>query len=141
MEDPIMIASRVSCVAAGFVLVTMAVLGACVSSTGPGAPFRPQITNVPDSFQFQANNVTRATWTFTYTWSNSGIRASVDQISAITAGTATMTILDAGRTQVYANDLKANGTFITSAGAIGSWTIKIVFTNFFGTPNVRVQKA
>ena len=136
-----MIVSRMSRVAAAFVLVTMPVLSACGSSTGPGASFQPQVSNAPDDFQFQATNVRNATWTFSYAWSNSGIRASVDQTSSIITGTATMTILDAGRTQIYAGDLKANGTFLSSGGAIGTWTIKIVFTNFTGTPYVRVRKA
>jgi hypothetical protein len=136
-----MIASRVSRVAAAFVLVTMAVLSACSSGTGPGAPFLPQISNAPDDFQFQATNVRNATWTFTYLWSNSSNRASVTQTSTVTAGTATLNILDAGRTQVYANDLRANGTFISSAGVTGRWTIKIEFTNYSGSPNIRVQKS
>ena len=133
--------SRVSRVAAAFVLVTMPFLSACGSSTGPGASFRPQVTNTPDDFQFQATNVRNATWTFTYPWSNSGIRASVEQTSSIIAGTATVTILDAGRTPIYTSDLATNGTFTTGGGAIGNWSIKIVFTKFTGSPSVRVQKA
>ena len=136
-----MIVPRLSRVAAAFVLATMAVLSACgSSSTGPLAPFQPQINNAPDNFQFQATGVTNVTWTFTYTWSNSGTAASVNQATTITAGTATVTILDANSTQVYTKDLSANGTFTTSAGVTGNWTIKVVFTNYSGTPNFRVQK-
>lgn len=136
-----MIVPRLSRVAAAFVLSTMVVLSACgSSSTGPLAPFQPQINNAPDNFQFQATGVTNVTWTFTYTWSNSGTAASVNQATTITAGTATVTILDANSTQVYTKDLSANGTFTTSAGVTGNWTIKVVFTNYSGTPNFRVQK-
>lgn len=46
-------------------------------------------------FQFQATGVTNVTWTYTYTWSNSGTTASVNQSTTIAAGTATVAILDA----------------------------------------------
>lgn len=117
-----------------------AALTACGSATAPLAAFQPQITNAPDNFQFQATGVTKVTSTSTYPWSNSGTAASVNQATTVTAGSATVTILDQNGAQVYTKDLSANGTFPTSTGVTGSWTIKVVLTNYSGTVNFRAQK-
>ena len=110
-------------------------------STGPLAPFEPQINNIQDSFEFQATGVTNVTWTFEYTWANSGTAANVNQATTITAGTAVVTLFDASGTQVYTQSLSANGTFPTSAGTTGNWKVKVVFTNYSGTVNFRAEKA
>lgn len=118
-----------------------AVLLGCSGSTGPLAPFQPQINNVADNFQFQATGVTNVTWTYTYTWSNSGDSATVNQATTITGGSAVLAILDNNNTQLYSQSLSANGTFGMAKGLHGSWTIKVAFTNYSGTVNFRVQKA
>lgn len=104
------------------------------------APFQPQINNAPDNFQFQATGIQKVTTTLQYTWQNSGTSATVNQACAITAGTATLVILDASSTQVYSRDLSANGTFATTAGTAGAWTIRVILSNLSGTLNFRVQK-
>lgn len=129
-------AGYVACFAA---LVALA--AACSNSTGPLAPFQPQINNIADDFQFQATGVTNVTWTFTYPWSNSGDSATVNQATTVTAGSAILTITDANGAQVYSQSLSANGTFGMTKGLHGLWTIKVVFTNYSGTVNFRVQKA
>ena len=128
--------------AAGFAaLALVALAAACSNSTGPLAPFQPQINNIADNFQFQATGVTNATWTYTYPWSNSGDSATVNQATTVTAGSATLTITDANGAQVYSQSLSANGTFGMAKGLHGLWTVKVVFTNYSGTVNFRVQKA
>ena len=122
-------------------LAALALAAACSNSTGPLAPFQPQIGNVPDNFQFQATGVTNVTWTYSYSWSNSGDSATVNQATTLTAGSATLTISDNNGTQLYSQSLSANGTFGMSKGVHGSWTVKVVFTNYSGTVNFRVQKA
>ncbi len=137
-----MIVSRQTRVAGALVLCTVAVLSARGSnSTAPLALFQPQINNAPDNFSFQATGVTNVNSTSIYVWSNCGTAASVTQSTTITAGTATLTVLDANGTQVYTKDLGVNGTFLTSAGVTGNWTIKVVLTNYSGTVNFHVQKA
>jgi hypothetical protein len=121
-------------------LATSLTVAACSDSTGPLAPFEPQINNAADNFQFQATGVTNVSWTYTYTWSNTGTSANVNQSTTITGGSATLTIVDGNGTQVYTQSLSANGTFPTTAGVTGNWTIRVVFTNYSGTPNFRVQK-
>jgi hypothetical protein len=122
-------------------LAAIVLAAACGNGTGPLAPFQPQINNVADNFQFQATGVTGATWTYTYSWSNSGDSATVNQATTVTGGSATLTISDPNGVQVYSQSLSANGTFGMSKGIAGTWTIKVVFTNYDGTVNFRVQKA
>lgn len=121
-------------------LATSVALSACSDSSGPLAPFQPQINNAPDNFQFQATGVTNVTWTYSYTWPNTGTSASVNQSTTVTSGSATVTVLDANGVQVYTQSLSANGTFTSTAGATGNWTIRVAFTNYAGTVNFRVQK-
>lgn len=120
-------------------LAVIALSVACGNSTGPLAPFQPQINNLPDDFQFQATGVTNATWTYTYNWTNTGDSATVNQATTVTGGSATLTILDHG-TQLYSQSLSANGTFGMTKGVAGTWTVRVVFTNYSGTVNFRVQK-
>ena len=122
-------------------LSAAAVLASCKSSTGPLAPFQPQINNAADNFQFQATGVSNVTWTYTYTWSNSGDSATVNQSTTVTGGSAVLTILDHNSSQVYSQSLSANGTFGMLKGLHGSWTVRVAFTNYSGTVNFRVQKA
>jgi hypothetical protein len=131
--------SRYAAGIASFAVIALA--AACSNSTGPLAPFQPQINNLADNFQFQATGVTNVTWTYTYSWSNSGDSATVNQATTVTGGSATLTISDNNGTQVYSQSLSANGTFGMSKGLHGNWTIKVVFTNYSGTVNFRVQKA
>jgi hypothetical protein len=125
-------------------IVALAAIGsaaACGSSTGPLAPFQPQINNAADNFQFQATGVTNATWTYTYRWSNSGDSATVNNSTTTSAGSASLTISDKNNTQLYSAPLTASGTAGMTKGLAGLWTIKVVFTNYSGTVNFRVQKA
>lgn len=125
-------------------LVALAAIGlatACGNSTGPLAPYQPQINNVTDNFQFQATGVTNVTWTYTYTWTNSGDSATVNQSTTVSGGSATVEILDHTGTQLYAQSLAANGTFGMAKGVAGDWTVRVVFTNYSGTVNFRIQKA
>ena len=95
------------------------------------------MANLTDSFQLQATDITDVTATVTYTWQNTGTTANVNQATVKNAGAAVLTISDADGTQVYSQDLAANGTFQTSAGTAGSWTIRVVLTEFSGTVNFR----
>ncbi len=128
---------------AGIAVFAAIVLAAACgkSSTGPLAPFQPQINNLTDNFSFQATGVTNVTWTYTYRWTNTGDSATVNQATTITGGSATLTILDKNGTQVYSRSLNGNGTFGVTKGVAGSWTIRVVFTNYSGTVNFNAQKA
>ncbi len=121
-------------------VAALALASACGDSSGPLAPFEPQINNAPDNFQFQATGVTNVTWTYTYRWSNTGDSATVNHSTTTSGGSATVTILDKNGTQLYSQPLKPTGTEGMLKGVLGLWTIKVVFTNYSGTVNFRVQK-
>jgi hypothetical protein len=122
-------------------LVLLAAISACGSSSNPIAPqFQPQVINNVDSFSFQVTGVQNASSTLNYSWQNSGTMATVNQSASISGGSVTLVILDASGTQVYSRSLSANGTFVTTAGTTGVWTIRIVFSGANGTVNFRSDK-
>lgn len=126
--------------AAVVALAAVVFASGCSSSTAPLAPFEPQIANLPDNFQFQASGVDQVTWSHAYTWSNSADSATVNQATTIDGGSATLVVFDANGTQLYSQSLGANGTFGMAKGVPGNWTIRVMFTNYSGTVNFRVQK-
>jgi len=118
----------------------LALAAGCGGESALNPAFQPQVSNLPDNFQFQSTGVTGVTETLPYTWQNTGTVANVNQATTVTAGSATLTIRDAAGTQVYSRNLADNGTFPTNAGTTGAWTIQIVLANMNGTINFRVQK-
>ena len=122
-------------------IAAIALASACGDSTGPLAPFEPQIANTQDDFQFQASGVTNVTWTFNYTWSNTGDSATVNQSTTTTGGSAVLKVFNqAGTVELYSQDLSSNGTFGMTKSVAGNWRIRVIFTNYSGTVNFRVQK-
>ncbi len=122
-------------------LMAVAAISGCGGGNALAPQFQPQVANVPDNFQFQTTGVTNITQTLQYTWSNSGLLASINHSSAITSGTANLTIKDSAGTQVYSGALVSSGTVTSSpSGLSGNWTIIITLTNVSGTMNFRVQK-
>lgn len=120
-------------------LVITTVVLATAACSDPLAPYQPEITNAPGNFQFQATAMNGVNLTREYSWSNTATAANVDQSSAITAGTAALTVRDAAGTVVFTSNLTAGGSTTTSAGTAGTWTIRVVFTSVSGTVNFRLQ--
>lgn len=125
---------------------TFALLGALLligcsgnDTTSPLAPFSPEIVNDPDAFQFQVTDAAAVTTTVSYTWQNSGARASVDHSSAITSGTATVTLLDADGTEVYSSALMPSGNEMSSDGTPGQWAVRVTLSGTSGTLNFRAE--
>lgn len=118
-------------------------LGACGSDrSDPLSPaVQPEIINNVDAFSFQVTGVQNASATLDYSWQNTGTVATVNQSASIASGSVTLIIRDAQGTQVYSRSLSDNGTFSTTAGASGTWTIRVVFSNASGTVNFRSDKA
>lgn len=121
-------------------LVTAVGVTACGGSGITNPAFQPEIANTTDSFQLQATGVSKVTQTLTYSWQNTGTLANIDQSGTISSGAATLVLLDAQGTQVYVGDLTSTGSFTSSAGQAGAWTIKIILSGVSGTLNFRVQK-
>ncbi len=119
-------------------LVLLVAVG-CDESNPLGA-FQPEIVNNPDAFEFQITDANDVSTTLTYSWSNSGTRATIDHSTATSDGAASVVLLDADGKQVYSAELKASGTEESAVGTAGVWSIEIVFVRFDGTSNFRVQK-
>jgi hypothetical protein len=105
-----------------------------------GPQFQPEVANNVDNFQFQATGLTGVTQTLTYSWRNTGTQAGVDQSCAITGGTAMLSLRDSTGTQVYSKSLTESGSFPSSAGLAGAWTIRVTLNQVKGTLNFRAQK-
>ncbi len=121
------------------VLVTLIGCGGN-NSTSALAPFEPEIINNADAFQFQATGVNNVSTTVTYTWANTGTQATINHSSALTSGTAIVTLYDNDTTQVYQSGLVASANEPSSVGTAGTWTVKVELTNVVGTLNFRIQK-
>ena len=115
-------------------------LAACSDPvTAPGRD--PEIINATDNFQYQISDIRGYSGTQVYTWQHSGTTAKVNQSAAISSGTATLVIRDANGTQVYSRSLADNGTFVSAAGAPGTWTVSVTYTSVDATVNFRVDKS
>jgi hypothetical protein len=106
----------------------------------PLAPFEPEVSNTVDSFALQATEVANVNTTLSYSWENTGTSANVNQATVLSQGSAMLVLRDADGTTVYARDLAENGTFVTSAGATGTWTIQVQLSDCSGTLNFRSEK-
>lgn len=131
----IRIRSMRNCLAAGALI-----LAACGDgTTAPGT--NPEIINTTDNFQYQVSNIQQFSGTQTYSWQNSGTTATVNQSASIAAGSATLVLKDANGVQVYSRSLADNGTFTSTAGAAGVWTVRVVYSSTSATVNFRLDKA
>jgi hypothetical protein len=115
------------------------VLAACNSATAPGHD--PQIINATNNFQYQITDIQNFSGTQVYRWQNTGTTATVNQSAAVAAGSATLVLLDANGVQVYSHSLTDNGTFSSSAGTAGSWTVRVTYSAANATVNFRLDKA
>lgn len=123
-------------------IAALVLLFGSVASCGGNSlgPFQPQISNAADNFQLQATNVTDVTTTLTYTWANSGTRATINHSTTTTAGTTLLVIKDAAGTTVYSRALASSLSDSASVGQAGTWTVQLALTNYSGTLNFRAQK-
>lgn len=120
--------------------VVVLALAACSdAATSPGRD--PQIVNATDNFQYQISDIRAFSGTQVYTWQNSGATAKVNQSAAITSGAVSLVLRDANGTQVYSRSLADNGTFVSSAGVAGAWTVVVSYATADATVNFRVDKA
>ena len=117
-------------------------VGACGSDEVPNllAPFEPEIVNNADSFQFQITGATNVTVIRSYVWTNITTGATINHSTTHTDGTGTVVVLDAEGTEVYRSSLKASGTEQSQTGMAGAWMVQVIFSNFDGTANFRIEK-
>ena len=136
----------VSLRAIGLVVILGGGLTACSSDPlepiqrSPLEPFHLEISNATDNFQLQATAVVGVTSTQTYSWRNTGTRATINHSTTTTAGTALVTIRDGSGAVVYTKPLVPSLNEATSTGTTGIWTIVLSMTTYSGTLNFRAQK-
>jgi hypothetical protein len=120
-------------------VVGFLIVAACGdSATAPGRD--PQVINSTDNFQYQISDIQDFSGSQVYTWQNTGTTATVNQSASISAGSATLVIRDASGAQVYSHSLADNGTFSSSAGTAGAWSIRVTYSGASATVNFRVDK-
>jgi hypothetical protein len=109
------------------------------SATAPGRD--PEIINTTDNFQYQISDIQDFSGTQVYSWQNTGTSATVNQSAAVAAGSVSLVLRDANGVQVYSRSLADNGTFSSSAGAAGTWTVRVIYSGADATVNFRLDKA
>ena len=123
-----------------FILAASLPLALVSCDDDPLGPFEPEITNAADNFQLQATGVEDVSSTLTYSWANSGTRATINHSTVTTRGNAQLTIRDAAGVTVYDKALVPSLNEPTSVGRAGTWTIQLRLTTYSGTLNFRAQK-
>lgn len=121
-------------------LAALVLLGACGSDSATAPRYQPQVVNLANDFAFQVSGLDNVSDNLQYIWRNDGTTANVNQSPSNLSGTVSLIILDANGTQVYSRSLAENGTFVTTAGTAGNWTVRVRFTQARGSVNFRLQK-
>jgi hypothetical protein len=119
--------------------IMSAPLLACDGANLIGPENQLEIANDTDRFEWQATGLENVTQTLTYTWHNTSTSADINQASSITSGTATLTITCVNENEMYSRSLAENGTFQTTVGQSGDWTIAVELVGVDGTLNFRVD--
>jgi hypothetical protein len=117
----------------------LALLAACDTREPTSPSLQPQVVNLRNDFAFQATSLAGVTSDVEDTFTNDGTAATVDQSPSLLTGTAILFILDGSGAQVYQRSLAENGSFTTTAGTPGSWTIRLHFQDADGGVGFRVQ--
>jgi len=125
---------RVAAVAA------IALLAACDTALPTKPSVQPQVINLRNDFAFQAASLVDVSGDLVYDFVNDGTAATVDQSPTLLTGEATLFVLDGSGVQVYQRSLTENGSFATTAGTPGTWTVRVHFANADGGIGFRVQK-
>lgn len=120
----------------------IAVAATCVLAgcSDPLAPFNPEVSNASDTFALQATAVTGVSDTRSYTWTNTGARATINHSTKTTAGSVQLIIQDGAGTVVYDKALVPSLNEPTMSGRAGTWTVRVRMTGYSGTINFSAQK-
>ena len=112
--------------------LALVAVAACGSNNVIGPANQLQVTNAADDFQFQVTAMRNVSQTLSYSWSNTGDSANINQASSLTGGTATLTLRGPGNTVLYQGNLATNGTMHSQKGVTGTWRIDVVLSRADG---------
>jgi hypothetical protein len=121
-------------------VAAIALLAACDTALPTKPSVQPQVINLRNDFAFQAASLVDVSGDLVYSFTNDGAAATVDQSPTALTGEATLFVLDGSGVQVYQRSLAENGSFATTTGTPGSWTVRVHFANADGSVGFRVQK-
>ena len=121
-------------------LLALAPLAACDTRVVTEPQYQMQVINLRNDFTFQAAGLEAFTSDVVYSWESDGTAASVIQSPTLLTGTATLFIADGSGVQVYQRSLGENGTFATTGGVPGTWTVRLKFLEASGTASFRVTQ-
>ena len=119
-------------------MVAIAFAG-CSDANVIGPMNQLEIANNPGAFEWQVIALDQVTQTLTYSWSNPGTEATVNQASSLGGGAASVRITDAAGAEVYSRSLSENGGFQTTTGTTGTWRITVTLDGATGALNFRVE--
>ena len=125
---------------ASVALLALAPLAACDTRVVTEPQYQLQVINLRNDFTFQAAGLEEYTSDVVYSWQSDGTAASVVQTPTRLTGTAILFIEDGSGAQVYQRSLGDSGTFTTTAGVPGTWTVRLKFSEASGTATFRVTK-
>jgi hypothetical protein len=123
-----------------YVTLALALLAGCDTRLPTLPKFEPQVINLPNDFGLQVSALEQVTTEVEYTWQNDSSSTSVVQAPSNLTGDALLFILDGAGTQVYQRSLAENGTFMTTAGVPGEWTVRLQLSDASGALSVRLKK-
>lgn len=124
-------------------LVTLAALAlstACEQRVTTPPLFEPQVVNLPNEFSLQVTSLDNVTDERVYTWQSDGTAASVNQVPTALTGTVSLFVQDGAGNQVYQHALTDTGTFTTSSGAPGSWSVRVHLEDAKGGFSFQLKK-
>lgn len=125
---------------APFTVIALALLAACDTAIVAEPVYQPQIVNVRNDFAYQVLGLDVFTSDVVYAWQSDGAAATVMQSPNVLTGTATLFIADGSGAQVYQRSLGENGTFTTTAGVPGTWTVRLKFQEASGDATFHLTK-
>ena len=120
--------------------LAVSLTGACDTRRPFVPPLSPQVVNIRNSFAFQANGLFGVFDDVNFRWQIDGTTATVIQTPTALLGSATVFVFDARGEQVYQRTLAENGTFTTTAGVPGTWTIHLHFADASGNVALQLEK-
>ena len=121
-------------------LFASALLAGCGDESTTAPSSKLEVSNVANSFAYQNSALSNVSENVVYTWRNDGTSANVNQSPSNLSGAASLVVVDAAGKQVYSRALTENGTFMTTTGTAGSWTVRVNLSNVSGAVNFRLQR-
>jgi hypothetical protein len=131
-------ARRVRSRGAGVALLGALVWAGC--SSNPVTGVQIEVRNDADNFQYHATALNQQNDVHSYTWQNSGTRATLDLTTDRSAGTVHLVVRDAANATVYDADLPANLVTSTTLGTAGSWHVNVTLTGYTGNVAILISK-